>query len=66
MFIDWKKVILKAGDGGSGCVHFRKKKYSIFNPFFICIYLQGKKQQILGQKSMANSIKSNFMMHSGL
>ena len=26
-FIDWKKIILKAGDGGDGCVHFRRKKY---------------------------------------
>ena len=25
-FIDWKKVVLKAGDGGNGCVHFRRKK----------------------------------------
>ncbi|XP_068693722.1 GTPase Obg-like isoform X2 [Montipora foliosa] len=26
-FIDWKKVVLKAGDGGNGCFHFRRKKF---------------------------------------
>lgn len=26
-FIDWKKVVLKAGDGGKGCFHFRRKKF---------------------------------------
>ncbi|KAL9974721.1 hypothetical protein ACROYT_G011799 [Oculina patagonica] len=26
-FIDWKKVILKAGNGGDGSVHFRRQKF---------------------------------------
>lgn len=26
-FIDWKKVILKAGNGGNGCLHFKRQKY---------------------------------------
>ncbi len=27
MFIDYAKIIVKAGDGGSGCVAFRREKY---------------------------------------
>jgi len=27
VFVDWAKVLLKAGDGGNGCVSFRREKY---------------------------------------
>ncbi|HKM17987.1 MAG TPA: hypothetical protein VJ064_07185, partial [Limnochordia bacterium] len=27
MFIDQARIYIKAGDGGSGCVSFRREKY---------------------------------------
>ena len=27
MFVDYAKIHLKAGDGGNGCISFRREKY---------------------------------------
>ena len=27
MFIDYAKIFIKSGDGGNGCISFRREKY---------------------------------------